>query len=148
MFNYIASPVAERPTHVPAGTHRLKVVKVESADAQSGTRYVEVTFATQVGSTVRDRFYLTEKAKWRVTMFFQALGFRIEENSHVQAGPEDLVGLYLKADLGVKKAESGSSYNVVNRYHGTKPERDLPKPSTPPPSVSAATAHEDDDIPF
>jgi hypothetical protein len=147
------NPVSENTRssdYLEAGEHLVSVVSFRAAETMEGKAYFEIGFIGAGGATHRERWYLSERAVWRLQRDLKKMGM---------TGPldtEDEVGTLakLKASTYCLTLKAKPEYNgrvfceasSVVRYEGAAPAAARPRFALE--AQAQGPDGTDDDIPF
>jgi hypothetical protein len=93
--------------YLGAGNHLVTVVSFRSAETMEGKAYFEIGFIGAGGATHRERWYLSERAVWRLQRDLKTMGLKGELDT------EDEVGTLgkLKASSYILSLKAKPEYN-------------------------------------
>jgi hypothetical protein len=92
--------------HLSEGLHSVKITKILNGRNQNNIEYFDCFFENNQGSC-SSRYYITEKAMFRVIALFRACNLSAENNQTVDT--DDLIGKELKIE-NVSKLRDGSQF--------------------------------------
>ena len=99
--------ITETPKErLPEGKHSVKIVKIDKGTNQNGFEYFECFYENNQG-TCSSRYYITEKAMFRVIALFRACHLSAENNQTVDT--DELIGKELEIE-NVSKLRDGSQF--------------------------------------
>jgi hypothetical protein len=99
--------IAETPKErLPVGVHSVKIVKIEKGTNQNRIEYFECFFENNQG-VCSSRYYITEKAMYRIIALFRVCNLSAENNQTVET--DDLIGKELKIE-NVSKLRDGNQF--------------------------------------
>ena len=83
------NPVSENTRssdYLGAGDHLVSVVSCRAAETMEGKNYFEIGFVGAGGATHRERWYLSEKALWRLQRDLKTMGLICNLDTDDEAG--------------------------------------------------------------
>jgi hypothetical protein len=147
------NPVSENTRssdYLGAGDHLVTVVSFRAAETMEGKAYFEIGFIGAGGATHRERWYLSERAVWRLQRDLKTMGLK------GQIDTEDADGTLakLKASSYILSLKAKPEYNgkifceasSVVRHEG--PAASAPRPRFALEPQAQGPDGTDDDIPF
>jgi len=147
------NPVSENTRssdYLGAGDHLVTVVSFRAAETMEGKAYFEIGFIGGGGATHRERWYLSERAVWRLQRDLKTMGLKGEIDT------EDADGTLakLKASSYILSLKAKPEYNgkifceasSVVRHEGAAASAPRPRFALEPQAQGPDGT--DDDIPF
>ena len=97
------NPVSENTRssdYLGAGDHLVSVVSCRAAETREGKNYFEIGFVGAGGATHRERWYLSEKALWRLQRDLKKMGLTgpLDTEDEALQFAAKLGALYLEVD--------------------------------------------------
>ena len=99
-----------------AGEYSFKITKVSDVIASSGTQGIEIGLAClKTGNAMRETFWMSEKAAWRVCNFLIAMGVRIRRGDDVEID-DSYIGKEFKATVKMGEPKNGIAYPEIDDF--------------------------------
>jgi hypothetical protein len=147
------NPVSETTRssdYLGAGDHLVSVVSFRAAETMEQKAYFEIGFIGAGGATHRERWYLSERAVWRLQRDLKTMGLKGQLDTEDEAGTL----AKLKASTYVLTLKAKPEYNgkvyceasSVTRYEDTAAPVARPRFTLEPQAQGPDGT--DDDIPF
>ena len=147
------NPVSENTRssdYLGAGDHLVSVVSCRAAETMEGKDYFEIGFVGAGGATHRERWYLSEKALWRLQRDLKTMGLKGQLDTDDEAGTlAKLKASSYVLTLKAKPEYNGKVYceaSSVVRHEGAAATVARPRFALAPQEQGPDGT--DDDIPF
>lgn len=148
------NPVSETTRssdYLGAGEHLVSVVSFRAAETMEGKGYFEIGFIGAGGATHRERWYLSEKAVWRLQRDLKTMGLKGQLDTDDEVGTlGKLKGSSYILSLKAKPEYNGKVYceaSSVVRHEGAM-SASVARPRFALAPQEQGPDGTDDDIPF
>ena len=144
---------------MPPGEHDVVITSYKPFTANSGNRGIEYTFRDNLGRTIKDACYLSQKALWKLANLAKACGMKKQQAASFDETNERQHSWFINKRLRIiveKGAPNaaGKSYSEVSEYILRENEQELP-PDAPNPAADARSndepplaSYDEKEIPF
>jgi len=94
--------------YLDAGTHNVHIFEIEFTEARTGTKMMAITFKSDSGAKITDRYALTENAMWKIKILTDAAGLMEKK-----VDTSRLLGKKVCIKVAKQEAADGKFYSEV-----------------------------------